>query len=504
MKRVLSLTLALALILALAPFSFAYNTMGSRVYDDFERSSLGVEAAGNTGTGTEPDSSWLHNPDGYVVYWIQYSDTTKLSIEGGALKYATTGDGWAAFGMVGTEEAGEFLDPNYDSFIVRLKGAKGGEESSLYFNIQGAFTFKWDNARDPDGNPLPAITTEYKDYVISLAGSGMGATKAQRNIMAKGWSDFHINSPDAVTVYIDKITQLQTRPYTDPVAPAVTPTPAPSGGAPSETPSIEPSGEPSIEPSAAPSGDIEVSYPATDRDLRKSFLVDDFNRASLLLDPELEIAPGGEFGHPNTDGNVVYWIQFNEATTPIIENGALHLKAGEGGWYGTASDLAFLDEYDCVAFRIKGASGGEEQLLTFNPDTLGSKAFSELVGPDGNPVPAITTEYQTIVVDLVKSGWKGLADGKESYQNIHLNTTGAVDLYIDEIYFLAVAPQAVVSPSPSAAVSAEPSDAPSNVPSPSPSAEKPANSKLPVIIILAVVVIGAIVGIVFLVTRKKK
>ncbi|GHV16617.1 hypothetical protein FACS189425_01240 [Clostridia bacterium] len=502
MKRVLSLTIALALILALAPLSLAYNTMGSRVYDDFERSSLGVDAPGNTGTGTEPDGSWLHNPDGFVVYWIQYSDTTKLSIEGGALKYVTTGDGWAAFGMVGSEEAGEFLDPNYDSFIVRLKGAKGGEESSLYFNIQGAFTIKWDNARDPDGNPLPAITTEYKDYVISLANSGMGETKAQRNIMAKGWSDIHINSPDAATVYIDKISQLQTRPYTDPVAPAATPTPAasaaPSGGTLPENPSIEPSVEPSPEPSG------EVTYPETDRDLRKSFLVDDFNRASLLLDPELEIAPGGEFGQPNTDGNVVYWIQFNEATTPVIENGALHLKAGEGGWYGTASDLAFLDEYDCVAFRIKGTAGGEEQLLTFNPDTLGSKPFSELIGPDGKPVPAITTEYQTIVVDLVKSGWKGLADGKESYQNLHLNTTGAVDLYIDEIYFLAVDPQAAVSPSPSAEVSAAPSEAPSAAPSPSPSADKSGNSKLPIIIILAVVVIGAVAGIVVLVTRKKK
>ncbi|MDR2505965.1 MAG: PT domain-containing protein [Oscillospiraceae bacterium] len=444
MRRVSSISfIIMIMVTLLTQTAFAYDTMATKIYDDFERESLGVTAPGNTGAGTEPDDTWVHNPDGVVVYWIQYNpETTKPSVEGGALVVDATEGGWVGFGLVG-----DFADKNYDSVIVRMKGEQGGEESAVYFNVQGVIDLKWDTLRDPDGSPLPAITTEYQDFVFSLRESGMGATKAQRNILAKGFTDLHINTTAPAKIYIDSITLLQTVPYTEPVAPAT--------AAPDATATPEPTPE-------ATATVAEVS----DRDLEKSFLVDDFNRASLMLDPEMEVAPGGAFGGANEDGNVIYWIQWNDNTAPIIEDGALHLTAKAGGWYGTASDMAFLDEYDCFAFRVKGANGGEEKLLTFNPDTLGAKPFTELKGPDGQPIPAITAEWQTIVVDLMKSGWKGLADGKEYYQNIHINTSGDVDLYIDEMYFLAVNPQ----PAPVSAPTAEPTAEPTSEPSATPEA----------------------------------
>ena len=481
---------AAALLLLFPAGAGAYDTVNTRVVDDFGRDWLGVDKPGETGSGPF-DESWLHNPDGYGIYWIQYNPDTFPSVQDGALKLEIPEvNGWYGFGMVA-----DFKDPSYDSVIIRLKGEQGGEEALLYFNIQGLYALNWENARDPDGNPLPPVTTEYQDFVISLENSGMGGTKAQSNILAGGWSDFHINSNGPLTVYIDSIRQLQTRKLAGPDA-----TEPPEQDGPPPTP--EPT--PSPAPSPAPVPDDEAKYPPTDRDLRNSFLVDDFNRASLMMDPELEIAPGGEFGRPNSDGSVIYWISFNDATEPVIENGALRLTATGAGWYGTATDLAFLDEYNCIAFRIRGELGGEEEILSFNPDVQGGKRFSELTGPDGKPVPPITTEWQTIVIDLERSGWPGLADGKETYQNIHLNTSGPLTVYIDEIYFVSDGASDVFSPAaPTASPAAlSPTAAPTPSPTPSPSGGGGENRVI-LIVGLAVVLVGAAAGVVVLVTRKK-
>jgi hypothetical protein len=567
----LPLIFCLLLPVAFPRYAHAFDILKERFVDDFNRASLGVEVPGNTGEGVEPDDTWVHNPDNFVVYWIQFNATTSASVSDGILTFQSTGeDGWLGFGMTG-----DFRDPDYDSFSVRLRGERGGEEAGLYFNINGAFDFRWENARDPDGNPLPPITTEFQTYVISLENSGFGATRAQRNYLTNGWSDFHINSSGGpLTVYIDEIKQIQTHPYHEPVAPATpTPEPPPEENPPSETevppeeslpegietppgemeptPEENPPGETEPASEENPPGEAEITptpentglgdnnsedtpdetggdgapaeiYPETDRPLDNSFLVDDFNRASLMLDPELEIWPGGEFGQPNTDGNVVYWIQFNEQTTPVIEaGGVLKLTAAGSGWYGTATDLAFTDEYNCVAFRIKGENGGEETALTFNPDTLGSKTFAELIGPDGNPVPPITAEWQTIVVDIAKSGWPWLADGKQSYQNIHLNTNGPLTVYIDEIYFTQVASENTAEPLPAEvsgvtepAVSAEPGGtppaetdtaAPTAKPTPPPLPEPPFDTgRLILAAVLALIIIGAVTGIIFLFNKKDK
>ncbi|MDR1663822.1 MAG: hypothetical protein LBR83_02740, partial [Clostridiales bacterium] len=341
-------------------------------------------------------------------------------------------------------------------------------------------------------------------------------------------TDFHINSfGGPLTVYIDDIKQVQTHEYREPVAPSPTPEAeeitaeevtaealseeeSPSEEAPAEAVTTEEVTTEEVTTEevtteAVPSVEEEAVYPETDRPLGNSFLVDDFNRASLMLDPEMEIAPGGQFGGVNTDGNIIYWIQFNEDTKPVIEDGVLRLEATGSGWYGTATDPAYLDEYNCVAFRIKGAEGGEEELLTFNPDTLGSKTFAELIGPDGNPVPGITTDWQTVVIDLVKSGWIGLADGKEFYQNMHLNTNGPVTVFIDEIYFTAV------NLEESLATAAAPTEAPTSATTEAATAapvpaEAPAatfnTARLLLIILLSFVVVGAVTGAVVLLAKK--
>ncbi|GHV40451.1 hypothetical protein FACS189490_05630 [Clostridia bacterium] len=528
-----SIVLFLAVIL-LIPASFrevyAFSSMKSRVYDDFNRASLGVTAPGNTGAGTEPDDNWLHNPDGYVIYWIQYNADTNLSIVDGALKIEAVGNGWVGFGMTGDVDEKAFPDKDYDSIVVRLKGENGGEEEYLYFNVQGQYDIKWDNARDPDNKPLGKITKEYQDFTISLRNSGMGATKAQRNTLTKGWTDLHINTAGAATVYVDSVKQLQTVEYTEPTAPPSAETVALATEAPAteatatETPSTEATATetPTEEATEAPEPEDEI-YPETDRDISTTQLIDDFNRVSLMLDPELEIPPGGEFGYPNTDGVTIYWIQWNDSTSPVLENSALHLNMGTGGWYGTGTDTAFADEYDCLAIRIKGAVGNEETAITLNPDTsIGGKPLSDFVGPDGNKVPAITTEYQTIVIDLAKSGYNRVNSFGEAfeYQYVHFNSTAPADVYIDEIYWLAVDPKggaAELEPAPAATPEAteqaappslsstlDPAVQPTFAPTPAPTAKtESGGGKIAVIVILAVVIVAAITAVIVLVTKRK-
>jgi hypothetical protein len=151
---------------------------------------------------------------------------------------------------------------------------------------------------------------------------------------------------------------------------------------------------------------------------------------------------------------------------------------------------------------------------------LGSKTFAELIGPDGQTVPPITTEWQTIVIDIEKSGWPWLAEGKQSYQNIHLNTNGPLTVYIDEIYFTQRIAEAAEAPSPAEAsdtpTPAESDNglpaeadagtvAPTAKPTPPPLPE-PAfdTNRLIWASVLSLVIIAAITGIIILLTRKEK
>ncbi|WP_163192335.1 hypothetical protein [Clostridium thermarum] len=154
-----------------------------------------------------------------------------------------------------------------------------------------------------------------------------------------------------------------------------------------------------------------------------ALLLDDYNRSSLGVEGN-----GGAYNTPNSQGITIYWIQWAKAV-PQIEDNALKLQMEAQGWFGEGGmikDPAF--KY--IIMKVKGEKGGEEQFLSINPDAKGLVNFVDLKGPDGNPVPAITTEYQDIVIDIAASGFN-LPDGLEA---IHFNNTEPVTIYIDEIY----------------------------------------------------------------------
>lgn len=152
-------------------------------------------------------------------------------------------------------------------------------------------------------------------------------------------------------------------------------------------------------------------------------LFDDYNRENLGVTGD-----GGAYNSPNSMGVEIYWIQMAN-TKAQIENNALKVTMDKNGWFGEG--VAFKDpKYKYIIMKVKGEKGGEEKLLSLNPDAKGLKSFTDLKGPDGNPLPAITKDYQNIVIDIEKSGFT-LPDGFEA---LHFNNTGVLTIYIDEIY----------------------------------------------------------------------
>lgn len=152
-------------------------------------------------------------------------------------------------------------------------------------------------------------------------------------------------------------------------------------------------------------------------------IFDDYNRAELGVTGE-----GGAYNSPNSAGIAIYWIQMRNVTAGIEDN-ALKLAMNKEAWFGEG--VAFKNpDYKYIIMKVKGEKGGEEKYLTINPDAVGLKNFTELKGPDGKPIPAITTEYQDIVIDIAKSG----IDLPTGFEAMHFNNTGELTVYIDEIY----------------------------------------------------------------------
>ncbi len=152
-------------------------------------------------------------------------------------------------------------------------------------------------------------------------------------------------------------------------------------------------------------------------------IFEDYNRPDLGVTGE-----GGAYNSPNSAGIAIYWIQMRNVTAQV-ENNALKLAMDKEAWFGEG--VAFKNpNYKYIIMKIKGEKGGEEKFLTINPDAVGLKKFSELKGPDGKPVPAITKEYRDIVIDIAKSG----LDLPTGFEAMHFNNSGPLTVYIDEIY----------------------------------------------------------------------
>jgi PKD repeat protein len=174
--------------------------------------------------------------------------------------------------------------------------------------------------------------------------------------------------------------------------------------------------------------------------------LDDFARTTLLVPSQ---------GATLSDGNILYWNQTGNGTFSI-QDSVLIAQYNATGFYrfATASSTSFAY---CI-FRIKGDSRAKNnQIYTRiagqpGSDTLGisdkggvsERELDTLVGPDSLPVPAITGQFQTIVVDMKKNG---LSFGGTGNSNaFQIGAHAPMELDIDYIFMSNTNPLAASPP----------------------------------------------------------
>lgn len=105
-----------------------------------------------------------------------------------------------------------------------------------------------------------------------------------------------------------------------------------------------------------------------------------------------------------------------------------------GNW-GEAIDMWSLDGIQWCKYlniRVKGAEGGEEKKLIMDWHPEDSKffavRFSDLVLKDGSKAK-ITKEWQTLTIDLEKSGFPGMTNA------LHIRAFADCTIFLDDITF---------------------------------------------------------------------
>jgi len=135
--------------------------------------------------------------------------------------------------------------------------------------------------------------------------------------------------------------------------------------------------------------------------------LEDFARTTVL-------APST--GITLSDGiTLIYWNAFGKGTF-TIQDSILIAKCDSFAYYRFATSSSKRFAY-CI-FRVKGDARAKNNLIYTRIAAQGpadsggisdnyntsERLMDTLVGPDSLPVPAITTQFQTIVVDMKKNG----------------------------------------------------------------------------------------------------
>jgi hypothetical protein len=140
-------------------------------------------------------------------------------------------------------------------------------------------------------------------------------------------------------------------------------------------------------------------------------LVDDFDRPADELDNS---------GGTNSQGADTWWYN---AETNYIEDGVLVLPEGSQH-FGVGANVPSEAKYLYLVLIAKGDATG----ILLNLGAKNPVEYENWIDPYGNPVPELTDEWQTIVIDIEASGI--VFD-----QGFHINKAPEGVLYIDEIYY---------------------------------------------------------------------
>jgi LPXTG-motif cell wall-anchored protein len=156
--------------------------------------------------------------------------------------------------------------------------------------------------------------------------------------------------------------------------------------------------------------------------------LDSFDRDKLAVDAS---------NNTLSDGTTIYWNQ-SGAGTFAISDGILNAKMDKGGYFRFATNNS--DEFKYVIIRIKGDKDavndkiytrlGVAENKDIDDGSPFEKAMSDLKGPDGKAIPAITSDWQDIVIDMAKNGLK-FGGGSNAFQ---IGSWQAMNLNIDYIF----------------------------------------------------------------------
>lgn len=174
--------------------------------------------------------------------------------------------------------------------------------------------------------------------------------------------------------------------------------------------------------------------------------------------------------------NLFYLNGIADNTTFSIENGVAKIEMGSGGFVVFGQDSVVLrdeagkrnSKYNYLVMRIRGEVGNENRtaaggLLLFIGGGDGSHAITlndrptgvapAALDAKGQPMNAISTEWQEFAIALNESNIRTRNDGKP-VNGLNINTVStSATLYIDDIYFTDTAPStaAVYNPETSTA-----------------------------------------------------
>ncbi len=301
---------------------------------------------------------------------------------------------------------------------IRVKGEVGGEQNKLIMDWHPEdakfYAARFSDLVLADGTN-PVITTEWQDLVIDLEASGFpGMTNA-----------LHIRAFADCVIWIDEIT------FSEPVAPvdATDSSTIQAGLTAAET------GKPA---------ELPIKSFLDDLANANKILWDNFDERDPNAKPEL--APNGapiwwdnwaNLRAKNEDGAIKLDFRPKEFNPEDYDNEEAYFAAAAdwmGNW-GEAIDMWSLENAafcKYLTIRVKGEVGGEEAklIMDWHPEDAKFYAarFSDLVLADGSH-PAITTEWQELVIDLEASGFPGMTNA------LHIRAFADCVIWIDEIYF---------------------------------------------------------------------
>lgn len=213
--------------------------------------------------------------------------------------------------------------------------------------------------------------------------------------------------------------------------------------------------------------------------------LDSFDREKLAVDGTNNLL---------ADDTNIYWSQ-SGAGTFSISDGALNAKMDDGGYYRFATNNT--DSFKYVIIRIKGDSsavndkiyvrlGPAEKGDIDDNAARGDKSLSQLVGSDGATLPAVSSDWQDMVIDVAASGFK-LGDGSNGFQ---IGSWQPMNLDIDYIFMTNTVPGAAAVEEPAAtATDTAAATAPEATPNPKTADNTPITAAAVVLVLSAAMLI---------------